>query len=190
MPQVFILGGPNGAGKTTAANVLLPDFVRVTHFVNADQIAAGLSAFDPESVALEAGRIMLARLKTLAGQKMDFAFETTLASRTFAPWLRELQGEGYLVHLIYLWVPTAEMAIERVARRVEAGGHHIPSEVVRRRYERGRTNFFELYAPLADTWRVFDTSGVSPLRIASRRAGEEIRVLDQNRWRAIMKEEK
>ena len=90
---------------------------------------------------------------------MDFAFETTLASGTLAPWLRQLQGEGYLVHLVYLWLPATEMAIERVARRVEAGGHHIPGNVVSRRYERGRTNFFELYAPLADTWRVFDTSG-------------------------------
>lgn len=166
MPEVFILGGPNGAGKTTAAQILLPDYVHVAHFVNADHIAQGLSAFDPESVALEAGRIMLARLKSLAHQDLDFAFETTLASRSFAPWLRELQARGYLAHFIYLWLPTPELAIQRVARRVEAGGHHIPTEVVKRRYERGRSNFLNLYLPFADSWEAFRNSGLKPEPVA------------------------
>ena len=185
MPQVFILGGPNGAGKSTAAGMLLPHYVRVAHFVNADQIAQGLSAFDPESVAMEAGRIMLARLKALGEERVDFAFETTLASRSFVAWLRELRGEGYFVHLLYLWLPSSEYATHRVALRVRTGGHNVPEEVVRRRYARGWVNFLELYLPLADHWEVYENSKMQPCKIASGGSELPITVFAPDVWQVI-----
>ena len=116
---------------------------------------------------------------------MDFAFETTLASRSFVPWLRELQDLGYDVHLIYLWLPTPELAVQRVARRVQAGGHHVPEEIVRRRYERGRENFVNLYAPQADDWEVYDNSGFKPYLVAFGGQGEATTVLEPADWPRI-----
>ena len=156
--NVIVIAGPNGSGKSTAAPALLRDYVGVTEFVNADVIAQGLSAFDAASAAVAAGRIMLARLKELAACQADFAFETTLAARSFEPWLNELKAVGYQTHLIFLWLPTPEMAISRVASRVQRGGHAIPSDVVRRRYDGGLRNFFQLYRPIVKTWRMFDNS--------------------------------
>jgi predicted ABC-type ATPase len=125
-PSVVILAGPNGAGKSTVAPALLHGALAVNEFVNADVIASGLSAFDPESAAIAAGRVMLSRIRELASQRVNFAFETTLASRSFAPWLRQLATSGYAVHLVYLWLPSADFAVERVAERVRAGGHNVP----------------------------------------------------------------
>jgi len=132
-PSIVIVAGPNGAGKSTVAPALLHGTLAVDEFVNADVIASGLSAFDPESAAIAAGRVMLARLHELAEQRESFAFETTLASRTFAPWLRDLRASGYQIHLLFLWLPSAEFALDRVADRVRAGGHNVPAETVRRR---------------------------------------------------------
>ena len=117
-PKVVILAGPNGAGKSTSAARLLLGAMRVDEFVNADTIARGLSAFAPERVALNAGRIMLRRIKELSAERANFAFETTLATRSYAPWLKEIQAEGYEVHLLFLWLPSADMAVARVADRV------------------------------------------------------------------------
>lgn len=133
MPKVVVIAGPNGAGKSTAAPAVLRNTLRVNEFVNADTIAAGLSAFSPDAVAVAvaAGRIMLDRLRDLAGEGRDFAFETTLASMSFAPWLRTLQLRGYAFHLVYLWLPTVELAIAMVAERVRRGGHAIAEDTVR-----------------------------------------------------------
>jgi predicted ABC-type ATPase len=128
-PHVIVVAGPNGAGKSTAAPRLLRDALSVREFVNADTIAAGLSAFRPESVAIAAGRIMLARMRVLAAAREDFAFETTLASRSFAPWLAGLQSGGYHVHLLFLWLRSPELAVSRVAERVRLGGHDVPADV-------------------------------------------------------------
>lgn len=128
----------------------------MTEFVNADVIAQGLSAFNPEGAAIAAGRIMLARLKELAASRQSFAFETTLASRTFAPWIADLVACGYEFHLMFLWLPSADLAVDRAALRVRAGGHHVAEDVVRRRYAKGISNFFSLYQPLAPTWRVYE----------------------------------
>lgn len=141
-PSVVVVAGPNGAGKTTAAPFLLRDSFGIQEFVNADPIAAGLSAFAPESVAIAAGRVMLARIEELARRRLSFGFETTLASRSFAPWLQRRVADGYSVHLVFLWLASPELAIARVARRVELGGHAVPEEVVRRRYAAGLRNFF------------------------------------------------
>lgn len=163
--DVFILAGPNGAGKTTAAALVLPKH-DLLEFVNADTIARGLSAFSPESVAIAAGRVMLDRLKELADGGHSFAFETTLSSRTFAPWLKKLRTRGYCVEIVFCWLPSAEMSINRVARRVRSGGHFVPDDTVRRRYAGGLRNFFRLYLPIADRWRFYDTTG-APRLIAS-----------------------
>src|SRR6516164_8686605 len=132
-PQVIAVAGPNGAGKSTTAPSLLKDSLEIVEFVNADTISSGLSAFRPESVAIAAGRIMLARMRVLAAAGENFAFETTLASRGLATWLRTLQQHGYRVHLMFLWLRTADLAVTRVMDRVRAGGHHVPADVVRRR---------------------------------------------------------
>lgn len=165
-PQVVVLGGPNGAGKTTSANLLLPNDLAIRQFVNADIIASGLSGFAPETAAFQAGRIMLARLHELAEQREDFAFETTLASRTFAPFLRKLQSQGYHVTVFYVRLRTPELAVKRVAERVRRGGHHVPDEDVRRRYARGLQNFFHLYRPFADFWILCDNSDLRPQVVA------------------------
>src|ERR1700761_5342526 len=134
MPNIYVIAGPNGAGKSTMAQVLLSEEFHCAEFVNADVIARGLSAFNPQGAALEAGRVMLHRLNELARERVDFAFETTLASRSFAPWLRKRQEEGYRFNLFFAWLPHPDMAVNRVAARVAAGGHNVPEADVRRRY--------------------------------------------------------
>jgi len=187
-PSVVILAGPNGAGKSTAAPALLHGTLAVNEFVNADVIARGLSAFDPDSAAIAAGRVMLARLRELAGQRVSFAFETTLASRTFAPWLRGLRASGYHVQLVFLWLPSADFAVERVADRVRAGGHNVPEETVRRRYRAGLRNFFNLYKPLASAWRLYDTSSPDPRLVAEGLESQPIRVYDEDVWGVVRRQ--
>lgn len=186
-PNIVVIAGPNGSGKSTAAPALLDSVLGVTEFVNADVIAHGLSAFKPEGAALAAGRIMLARLKELAAARESFAFETTLASRTFAPWIRSLVASGYNFHLVFLWLPSSEFAIARVAQRVRMGGHHVPEDVVRRRYAKGIENFFSLYEPLATTWRVYDNDvdAAGPQLIAVGSGIIEEIVVDEAKWRSI-----
>jgi predicted ABC-type ATPase len=157
-PSVIVLAGPNGAGKTTSSSEIIRSTLGVAEFVNADVIAKGLAGFAPESAALQAGRIMLERLQDLAEARASFSFETTLASRSFAPWIRQLVEDGYQFHLFCFWLPSAEMAIARVAQRVRLGGHFVDDDTVRRRYDRGLRNFFRLYRPLTTSWSSFDNS--------------------------------
>ena len=188
MPNVVVIAGPNGAGKSTTAPVLLRQVFALDKFVNADTIASGLSAFDPDSVAFAAGRLMLVRLRELAEMRADFAFETTLASRTFAPWLRGLQRAEYVVHLIYLWLPSADLAVERVAERVRRSGHAVPEHVVRRRYDRSLSNFFNAYRPLADSWLMLDNSQQTATEaIAWRDVGGPIHIVPGGPWAALRK---
>jgi predicted ABC-type ATPase len=186
MPKVVVIAGPNGAGKSTAAPAVLRNALLVSEFVNADTIAAGLSAFSPETVGVTAGRVMLERIRKLACERRDFAFETTLASRTFAPWLRKLQCEGYRFHLIYLWLPTVELAVARVAERVRRGGHAIADQIVRRRYERSLINFFGIYGGFADSWLMIDNSVWPRPRLVARRAiGRCVSVFKADEWSAL-----
>lgn len=182
-PIVVVIAGPNGAGKSTVARDLLWGALGVVEFVDADQIARGLSAFNAESAAIAAGRVMLTRLRELARERVSFAFETTLASRSFARWLHGLKASGYAVHLFFLWLPSADLAVARVAQRVRAGGHGVPETTVRRRYAAGLQNFFRLYKDLAASWRAYDASGESPRLIAARLDREREQVYDPNTWR-------
>ena len=186
MAKVVVIAGPNGAGKSTTAPAILRDALKVHEFVNADTIAAGLSAFSPESVALAAGRIMLDRVHELAREGRDFAFETTLASRTFAPWLKDLQSNGYKFHLVYLCLPTVELAVARVAERVRRGGHAVSEDIVRRRYARSLDNFFNLYSQFANSWVMMDNSvRRRPKVIAKRSIARAVSVFNADQWSAF-----
>jgi predicted ABC-type ATPase len=149
VPQIIVIGGPNGAGKSTVAARLIPPTME---FVNADEIAKTLAESVTDSVNVQAGRLMLQRLDELEAQRASFAIETTLASRSLAPRIQRLQTKGYVFSLAYMWVPDVELSIARVAERVRRGGHHIPEDVIRRRYKSGLQNFFNLYRPIADVW--------------------------------------
>jgi predicted ABC-type ATPase len=185
-PNVVVLAGPNGAGKSTSAPSILKDTLGVDEFVNADVIARGLSGFEPERAAMAAGRIMLARLRELARQRRSFAFETTLASRSFAPWLADLIRTGYQFHLVFLWLPNADMAVARVAARVREGGHNVPEDTIRRRYDSGLRNFFQLYQPMATTWKLCDNSEAPRTRLIASGEFDLARlVADQPTWGQI-----
>jgi predicted ABC-type ATPase len=188
-PAVIVLAGPNGAGKSTVAPKLLKGKLAVDEFVNADTIAQGLSGFAPERVAMAAGRIMLERIKELAEERATFAFETTLASRSFAPWLDELIRRGYRFHLSFLWLESADLAIARVRSRVRMGGHDVPEETIRRRWRTGLQNFFRLYRPLTSTWRFYDNSFEDGLRlIALGQGSAPTRVHLKGQWTRITKD--
>lgn len=158
MPNLYIISGCNGAGKTTASYTILPEILDCKEFVNADEIARGLSPFQPESVAVQAGRIMLERIDELLKAEKTFAFETTLASRSYVHTIKRAKELGYTITLLYMWLPSPEMAIERVKQRVARGGHHIPDETVIGRYYGGIRNLFQLYMPVVDYWIISDTS--------------------------------
>lgn len=187
-PSLVILAGPNGAGKSTVAPALLHGALAVNEFVNADVIARGLSAFHPESVAIAAGRVMLARLHELADQRVSFAFETTLASRSFAPWLRDLRTSGYTVHLFFLWLSSADLAVERVADRVRAGGHDVPPETVGRRYQAGLRNFFSLYQPIATSWALYNCSGPKSKLVAEGLESTPLKVYHEDVWAVVQRQ--
>jgi predicted ABC-type ATPase len=173
-PQVIVLAGPNGAGKSTLAPALLRDWLGLAEFVNADTIAAGLAAFAPERAAIEAGRVMLKRMHELAAQRVNFAFETTLATRSYAPWLNRLRSEGYLVHLLFIWLRSPALAVARVRERVRDGGHDVPEEIVERRYHKGPHNLLTIYQLLANTWVVYDNSARRNPVIVANGSGETV----------------
>jgi predicted ABC-type ATPase len=185
MPRVAIVAGINGAGKTTASQPVLRGVLKMPTFVNADTIARGLNGFNPESEAAKAGRIMLEHLRELAARRADFSFETTLAGRAYAPWLAELRAGGYEVYLYYYWLRSPEISIGRVAERVAAGGHHIPSETIRQRYAKSVRNFFDLYRPLCTHWRVYDNTEKQSRLIAYGTPGGRT-ILDGDTWFDIL----
>lgn len=186
MPHLIIIGGSNGSGKSTAAPGLLKDTVHISCFVNADKIAEGLSAFEPENAAIKAGRIMLNRIKDLADDGVNFAFETTLASRTFAVWIEKWRNRGYQFHLVFLWLKNVELAISRVADRVKMGGHSVPEDAIRRRYNSGLRNFFQLYSPKADSWQLYDNSGSDQLALIALKAQDSLSIKDEKTWNYLL----
>lgn len=187
MPNLYIIAGCNGAGKTTASLTILPEILDCREFVNADMIAYGLSPFNVQSVAMQAGRVMLARIKELLGEEKDFAFETTLATRSYTNLISEARAKGYEITLLYFWLHSPEQAKERVAERVAKGGHHIADEVVERRYYRGIRNFFKMYSPVCDNWMLIDNTNNEPVLIAKGHH-EDCRVENAELWSRIQKQ--
>ncbi len=186
-PRCIVIGGPNGSGKSTAAAGVLPPILQKPLYVNADAIAVGLSPFHPEEAALAAGRIMLERLHDLASRGADFAFETTLASRTFATFLEHCRAGGYEIHVFFFWLPSPDLSVARIRHRAASGGHDIPETVVRRRYGRCAVNFFELYLPLTDYWHAYDNSGPVPLLLAEGEGTIVTQFGDRREWDLLKK---
>jgi predicted ABC-type ATPase len=188
MKDIVILGGPNGAGKTTAARVLLPSRVRLNAYINADEIARRVSPEDPDRAALQAGRLMLRQIQSLIALEASFAFETTCSGRSYLKLLQDCKRDGWRIALIFLWVPSPEYSLARVARRVSQGGHSIPEEVIRRRYRSGLWNMRHLYLPLADEATIYDNRDSALRLIARREAPFSLEVWDGDIWARIEKE--
>ncbi len=187
-PLLIVIGGPNGAGKTTAAMAVLPEALSLVEFLNADEIAKGLSPLNPGSVDIQAGRLLLERANHFLQKGTPFGFESTLAASTPIKLMKAAKVKGYQVVLLYFWLSSPQLAMERVRERVNKGGHNIPEAVIMRRYNRSIQNLTANYIPLADVWMVFDNSNDNPALIAE---GEQesamIHVYNDSIWQQLMK---
>lgn len=183
--NLYIISGCNGAGKTTASYTVLPEVLDCKEFVNADEIAHGLSPFNPESVAIEAGRIMLKRIDELLQQDVSFSIETTLATRSYVSLVRKAVAKGYSVKLLFFWLNSPELAVQRVAERVAGGGHNIPADVIRRRYALGISNLFNLFMNEVDYWEIYDNSEYPALQIATGGRSEETVIKIKSKYKKI-----
>src|SRR5215472_6488596 len=164
--ELYIIAGPNGVGKTTFARKFLPKYANCKNFVNADLIAQGMSPFSPESAAMRAGRLMLTEIDLFSQKQVSFGFETTLSGRMYLNLVQRLKKKGYTVHLFFLFVEAVDVTLSRIRERVLKGGHDVPENVVRRRFDRSVRNFFHEYQPLVDSWYLFDNTGTKPVAIA------------------------
>lgn len=182
--RLYIIAGCNGAGKTTASYTILPEILDCKEFVNADEIAKGLSPFQPEGASIQAGRVMLSRIKELITRGETFAYETTLSTRSYVSLIRKSQQLGYRVILLFFWLNSEELAIKRVQIRVQEGGHGIPEDVIRRRYTNGLKNFFNLYKPLMTDWMLIDNSG-EQYQIIAECSPEGENILDLHLWNTL-----
>jgi predicted ABC-type ATPase len=185
MPNLYIIAGCNGAGKTTASYTVLPEMLNCKEFVNADEIAKGLSPFQPETVSFEAGRIMLGRIQELMDRQIDFAFETTLSTKSYVSKIHKAKELGYRVILIFFWLDSIALAKERVKSRVAKGGHDIKEDIVERRYVRGIHNLLELFIPIVDAWFLYDNSATIPFKIAEGNRAMELFVNNHDIWTKI-----
>jgi predicted ABC-type ATPase len=183
--NLYIIAGCNGAGKTTASFTILPEILDCKEFVNADEIAKGLSPFQPEKVSFEAGRIMLNRVNELLLMNVNFAFETTLATKSYKSKVVEAQKNNYTVALLFFWLQNVDLAIERVKTRVLEGGHTIENEVIRRRYKNGIKNLFEIYLSLVDEVMIFDNSAGKPELIAEKTLESEVKILNEIKFNKL-----
>jgi predicted ABC-type ATPase len=187
MANLYVISGCNGAGKTTASYTVLPDMLDCKEFINADEIAKGLSPFQPDKAAIDSGRIMLNRIKDLINHNVDFAFETTLATKSYVQFIRKAQSKGYFVTLIYFWLNSPELAVERVKTRVISGGHDIPINVINRRYWAGINNLSRLYLPICDYWLIIDNSEPPFQIVAEGFKTEDIEINNQIIYNKIVK---
>jgi predicted ABC-type ATPase len=183
--RLYIIAGCNGAGKTTASFTILPEILDCREFVNADEIARGLSPFQPEKVAFEAGRIMLNRINELLLAKENFAFETTLSTKSYKNKIIEAKESGYQTTLLFFWLQSADIAKERVRTRVLEGGHHIEADVIERRYIRGITNLFDIYLPIIDGAFIFDNSFGEHELIADKEANGNLKILNSEKFNLL-----
>lgn len=174
LKNIYIIAGCNGAGKTTASYTILPEILDCKEFINADEIAKGISPFQPDKAGIEAGRLMLNRIKKLLDFEESFAFETTLSTRSYVQLIKNAQTNGYNVTCIFFWLDSVDLAIFRVENRVKEGGHNIPEHVIRRRYHNGLSNFFKLYLEVVDSWMFVDNSGDEYEVIAEGSKNDEI----------------
>jgi predicted ABC-type ATPase len=186
--NLYIIAGCNGAGKTTASFTILPEILNCKEFVNADEIAKGLSPFQPEKVSFEAGRIMLKRINELLETNENFAFETTLATKSYKSKVINAQEKKYTVTLLFFWLQNVDLAIERVKTRVTEGGHHIETEVIKRRYVNGIKNLFKIYIPIVDEVMIFDNSYGKPELIAEKTLETEIAILNEIKFDKLKKQ--
>lgn len=185
LPDIVIIGGPNGAGKTTAAQQLMPKDLELREFLNADEVARGLSPFNAEHMAIMAGRVMIERMRDLVYRQESFAFETTCAGRSHLPLLRRCRADGWQITLLFLYLASPDAALQRVARRVRQGGHNIPPDAVIRRYWSGLVRMRLDYLPLADLVAIYDNSDGVRVLIAERRPESGFVVRDTARWAII-----
>lgn len=191
MPNLYIIAGCNGAGKTTASYTILPEILDCKEFINADEIARGISPFQPESAAILAGRLMLQRIDDMLRAKADFAIETTLTTKTYLSTIKKARQQGYKITLLFLWLPKVLLAIKRVKMRTLEGGHGIPVEVIRRRYKRGIANLFNGFMGWCHYWAIVDNSGKTFTFVAD---GEEqndtsiLNIYDDEKWKIIQKQ--
>ena len=184
MPRLYIISGCNGSGKTTASYTLLPDLLDCREFVNSDEFAKSLSPFDPSSASVTASRLMLMKINYLLDRKSDFAVETTLATRSLLKIVERAQAEGYEVTVLYFWLNSPDLAIQRVRERVASGGHNIPDPVVRRRYVMGLTYFFDTYIPVIDRWILADNSR-SPFTVVAEGSRQLMYIKDNEKYQLI-----
>lgn len=187
MPKLYILSGCNGSGKTTASYALLPELLGCSIFVNSDEFAKGLSPFGPERASINASRFMIRKIEYLLERKADFGIETTLATRSLIKIVKRAQELGYEATVIYLWLSSPELAVERIKARVAAGGHHIPEETVRRRYNVGLKYFFEDYSPTCDRWILADNSE-PPFRVVAEGGKNGINTIKDEQTYNLIKE--
>lgn len=185
MKQLFIIAGCNGAGKTTASYTILPEILDCREFVNADEIARGLSPFQPESTSVQAGRLMLNRIKYLLLKGESFAFETTLSPKSFIKTINRAKELGYSITLLFFWLNSQELAVERVKTRVKEGGHHIPENIIKRRYLSGLFNFFNLYKSVVNNWIMIDNSG-GPSQVIAESNERNEKVLNEEVWKSLI----
>ncbi len=178
--NLYIIDGCNGAGKTTASFTILPEILDCKEFVNADEIAKGLSPFQPEKVSLESGRIMLNRINDLIRERKNFAFETTLSTISYRSKIIEAKAKGYTVILLFFWLQNIELAKERVKVRVAEGGHNIEPEVIERRYQRGVKNLFNIYLPIVDGAFIFDNSEAMPVLLAEKQLNAILNIVNNS----------
>ena len=183
--HLYIISGPNGAGKTTASYTVLPKILQCKEFVNADEIARGLSPFNPESVAIEAGRLMLKRISELLQRNESFSIETTLSTRSYFRLVEKAHSQGYDVTLLYFWLKSPQQAIERVAERVAKGGHDIPKDIIVRRYWEGLDNLFKIYMPIVDTWILVNNSETPRSIVATGGIDQETIINDNKHFKTI-----
>ena len=183
--NLYIISGCNGAGKTTASYTVLPEVLDCKEFVNADEIARGLSPFNPESVAIEAGRLMLKRIEDLLFKEESFSIETTLATKSYINLVRRAQEKGYTVRLLFFWLNSPDLALQRIAERVANGGHNIPEPIVRRRYVTGISNLFSLFMSEVDSWEIYDNSKYPAIQIARGGKDDETSIIVESTYKTI-----